>query len=198
MAKRVDPDARKRVIAEKAMKLFSQVGYDNVTLMMIAYEAKIARTVLYRHFRSKREVLDAAIRGNTRYIMAEVDRIRSGRGSVAERLARIGERVIGVLFEKRDFLVAIFDFVLSMSREGEDMGARVLAFTPGIRSAFRELLERGIAEGEFAASAEIGDVADGLFSQFESTALRIVLGIESAPDAACRRFRESVKALSGG
>ena len=48
------------------MKLFSQVGYDNVTLIMIASSAGVARTVLYRYFRSKREVLDAAILATTR------------------------------------------------------------------------------------------------------------------------------------
>ena len=48
MAKKVDHEQRKREIAEKAIRLFSQVGYDNVSLIMIAAAAGISRTVLYR------------------------------------------------------------------------------------------------------------------------------------------------------
>ena len=52
MSARIDHEARRLEIAYKAMKLFSQVGYDNVTLIMIASSAGVARTVLYRYFRS--------------------------------------------------------------------------------------------------------------------------------------------------
>ena len=48
MAKKVDHEQRKWEIAEKAIRLFSQVGYDNVSLIMIAAAAGVSRTVLYR------------------------------------------------------------------------------------------------------------------------------------------------------
>ena len=41
MAKKVDHEQRKREIAEKAIRLFSQVGYDNVSLIMIAAAAGV-------------------------------------------------------------------------------------------------------------------------------------------------------------
>lgn len=195
MARRVDPVARRRAIAAQAMKLFSQVGYDAVTLSLIASEAQLARTVLYRHFRSKREVLDEAIRGDTRFIMDSCRQIADGTGRAEERLAAIGVRVIDALFEKRDDLVSIFDFVLAMARAGEDMGQKVVEFTVNLRRVIRELLECGRREGSFEPSLNVESTAESLFSQFESTALRIVLGIENDPSAAASRFRASVAAL---
>ena len=50
MANNVYHEQRKLEIAEKAIRLFSQVGYDYVSLIMIAGAAGISRTVLYRHF----------------------------------------------------------------------------------------------------------------------------------------------------
>ncbi len=52
------------------MHLFSEFGYENVSLIRIADEAGIARTIIYRYFRSKREVMDAAIL----FVTSEVER----------------------------------------------------------------------------------------------------------------------------
>ena len=116
MSARIDHESRRLEIAYKAMKLFSQVGYDNVTLIMIASSAGVARTVLYRYFRSKREVLDAAILATTRQIMQECSREIAKRGKAADRLSMVCFHVADVLFDKKEFMSAIFDFVLSMVR----------------------------------------------------------------------------------
>ena len=103
MSARIDHESRRLEIAYKAMKLFSQVGYDNVTLIMIASSAGVARTVLYRYFRSKREVLDAAILATTRQIMQECSREIAKRGKAADRLSMVCFHVADVLFEKKEF-----------------------------------------------------------------------------------------------
>ena len=143
------------------MKLFSQVGYDNVSLIMIASSAGVARTVLYRYFRSKREVLDAAILAATRQIMGECKKEIARRGKVSDRL------VADVLFEKKEFLAAIFDFVLSMVRSGEDMGERIHRFTGGIKAVFRELLTEGVVKGEFKPEIDPERAAEGFYSLLE-------------------------------
>ena len=102
MSARIDHESRRLEIAYKAMKLFSQVGYDNVTLIMIASSAGVARTVLYRYFRSKREVLDAAILATTRQIMQECSREIAKRGKAADRLSMVCFHVADVLFDKKE------------------------------------------------------------------------------------------------
>ena len=175
MSARIDHESRRLEIAYKAMKLFSQVGYDNVTLIMIASSAGVARTVLYRYFRSKREVLDAAILATTRQIMQECSR---------------------VLFDKKEFMSAIFDFVLSMVRSGEDMGARITRFTGGIKSVFVKLVTEGVMKGEFLPEVNPERTAEGLYAILESCVLRIVLGTETSSANVKVRVSDMIRSIS--
>jgi AcrR family transcriptional regulator len=196
MPARVDHENRRLEIASKAMKLFSQVGYDNVSLLMVASAAGVARTVLYRYFRSKREVFDAAILAATRRIMGDCRKVMASRGSVSDRLSMVCFRVTDMLFEERDFLAAIFDFVMSMVRKGEDMRGRITQFTFGIKDAFRAMVTEGVMKGEFSAQADPERVTEGLFCILESSVLRIVLGTESSSANIKVHFADMVKALS--
>ncbi len=178
------------------MKLFSQVGYDNVSLLMIASSAGVARTVLYRYFHSKREVLDAAILAATRQVMAECRKEAAKRGKASEKLAMVCYHVADVLFEKREFLSAIFDFVLSMVRSGEDMRERIHRFTGGIITVFVQLLTEGVMKGEFASDLDPERTAETLYMLFESCVLRIVLGSENSSANFKVRLADAIRALS--
>lgn len=178
------------------MKLFSQVGYDNVTLLMIASSAGVARTVLYRYFRSKREVLDAAILAATRQIMKDCKAEIAKRGKAADRLAMVCYHVADVLFEKKEFLSAIFDFVLSMVRSGEDMSARISRFTGGIKSVFAQLVTEGVMKGEFGPEIDPERASEGFYSILESCVLRIILGTESSSANIKVRVYDMIRSIS--
>ena len=139
MAKKVDHEQRKREIAEKAIRLFSQVGYDNVSLIMIAAAAGISRTILYRYFCSKREVMDAAIVTVTEVIEKRCTKIMASRIRNTEKLEGICHTVVDVMFRNKEFLVAVFDFVVGMARSGAEMGPNIARFTSGTRNALKRI-----------------------------------------------------------
>jgi len=196
MATRVDPEARKREIAMKAMGLFSKVGFDNVSLQMVAGAAGVARTVIYRHFRNKREVLDEAIHEATRYIMVECGKLLEGPGMTAQKLQSVCHRTAEILFGNKDFLVAVYDFVVAEVRVGTDMTGRVKQFTTGIRNLFVSLLEKGKSDGEFRETVDPLRTADILYSFLEVCTMRIILGTERTPAEAKRRFTALVESLA--
>ena len=193
---RVDHAARRLEIVMRAMKLFSQFGYDNVTFLMIAEACGLARTVIYRDFRSKREVLDAAIRANADIIMQGCAAVVATDLDLGEKLKRIGAQVTDYLFGKREFLTVLYDFVLAMNRAGEDMGAKVFAFTQTIRRTLRDLIEAGIKAGVFPKGTDSNQVTEIFVAELESTTLRIVLGMERSSQAATRRFARLVDAFT--
>ena len=195
MAKKVDHKHRKREIAEKAIRLFSQVGYDNVSLIMIAAATGISRTVLYRYFCSKREVMDAAIVTVTEGIEKRCTKIMSSRLRNVEKLEGVCHTVADVMFKNKEFLVAVFDFVVGMARTGVDMDSNVSHFTSGTRSAIRRLIEHAIAKGEVPRSLVVDRISDAIYAQFESCAMRIVIGTEHDAKAAKVRFSDIVRAL---
>jgi len=179
----------------KAMGLFSKVGYDNVSLLMVAGAAGVARTVIYRHFRNKRDVLDEAIHEATRYIMVESEAIMAGRGKLAIRLEKVCHRVAEILFSNKDFLIAVYDFVVAEVRVGNDMTGRVKQFTTGIRELFVNVLTEGRRDGSFARRIDPIGTADILYSFLEVCTMRIILGTELTPEAAKRRFSTVLAAL---
>lgn len=195
MAKRVDVRARRAHIAAQALGLFAAIGYEKASFSRIADEAGVARTVLYRHFRNKREILDEAIRAHTAVVAEHCALAMTRGGTVAKRLEWVLFKVTDILFARKDCLRAIFDFVLAMARAGEDMGARILEFTPDIRRTLRALVEEGKACGEFAAWIDPDDATEGFYSQFELISLRIVLGSETSSKVAKKRFSGLIRAM---
>jgi len=196
MARKVDHEQRKREIAEKAIRLFSQVGYDNVSLIMIAAATGISRTVLYRYFCSKREVMDAAIVAVTNVIEQRCTRIMVLRAKNTEKLEGICHTVVDVMFENKDFLVAVFDFVVGMARSGADMDSSIRRFTAGTRNALKMLIEHAVEKKEIPGSLHVERISDALYAQFESCAMRIVIGTEADSKAAKVRFSDVIRAIS--
>ncbi|MGN0834086.1 MAG: TetR/AcrR family transcriptional regulator [Kiritimatiellia bacterium] len=196
MARKVDHEQRKREIAEKAIRLFSQVGYDNVSLIMIAAASGVSRTVLYRYFCSKREVMDAAIVTASDVIARRCTKIMTARGKSMEKLEGVCHAVADVMFEHKEFLVAVFDFVVGMVRSGANMDSNIMRFTAGTRTAIRRLVGHALERGEIPPTLAADRIADTIYAQFESCAMRIVIGTEQDSRAARGRFSDIIRALT--
>ena len=196
MAKKVDHEQRKREIAEKALRLFSQVGYDNVSLIMIAAAAGVSRTVLYRYFCSKREVMDASIQQVVDVIESRCTKIMASRGKASEKLIGVCHAVAEEMFAHREFVIAVFDFVVGMVRAGADMNNRISEYTSGTRNAIKMLVTHGKKAGEFPEILLEERTADAIYAEFESCAMRIVLNTERNANAAKVRFSDIIRAIA--
>ena len=196
MARKVDHEQRKQEIARKALRLFSQVGYDNVSLIMIAAAAGISRTVLYRYFCSKREVMDAAILEVTGRIEQRTREVLKGSCSTPEKLEKVCHAVVEEMFAHREFVIAVFDFVVGMVRSGADMNAGIREYTAGTRDAIKLLIAHGKRDGEFPAILIDDRTTDALYAEFESCAMRIVLNTERTTQAAKQRFSDVIRAIT--
>ena len=196
MARKVDHEQRKKEIAAKALRLFSQVGYDNVSLIMIAAAAGVSRTVLYRYFCSKREVLDASIQQVVDIIEGRCTKIMASRASASEKLIGICHAVADEMFAHREFVIAVFDFVVGMVRTGADMSAGIAEYTYGTRNAIKLLVSHGKKAGEFPEILLEDRTSDAISAEFESCAMRIVLNTERNAEAAKVRFSDIIHAIS--
>lgn len=196
MARKVDHEQRKKEIAAKALRLFSQVGYDNVSLIMIAAAAGVSRTVLYRYFCSKREVLDASIQQVVDIIEGRCTKIMASRASASEKLIGICHAVADEMFAHREFVIAVFDFVVGMVRTGADMSAGIAEYTYGTRNAIKLLISHGKKAGEFPEILLEDRTSDAIYAEFESCAMRIVLNTERNAEAAKVRFSDIIHAIS--
>ena len=104
--------------------------------------------------------------------------------------------VSDALYGKKEFFAAIYEFVFSMVRAGEDMTERIAKFTSGFKVVLRNLVAEGVAGGELRASVNPDDAAEALYALMESVALRVMLGTERDSARAKRRVRTMLRALA--
>lgn len=195
MAVEVDHKERRRLVVARAMRLFATMGYSKVSFLMISESTGIARTALYRYFKTKREIFDEAIRGITSGIKDELEKVKANGQPVAKRLEQACAIVIDEFYGKKEFFSAIYEFVFSMVRAGEDMTDRIASFTMGFEVSLRELIAEGVAKGELRSTVVPSDAAEALYALMESVALRVMLGVEKDSSRAKHRFSGMIGAL---
>jgi AcrR family transcriptional regulator len=196
MAKAFNHDVRKRMVVMKAMHLFAQMGYQRVSFLTISEETGIARTALYRYFKTKRELFDEAILEITGGIMTELRDIMTRQQPIPKRIKLVCNHVVDVISGKRDFFLAIFDFVFSMVRTGEDMSGRISLFTDGLKLVFRKLVSEGVRDGTISSATNPIAMSDTLFAMMESVAFRVLLNVEKDTETAKQRFNGLIEAIA--
>ena len=188
-------EERRRIVASRALRLFARMGFSKVSFQDISKATGVPRTALYRCYRTKREIFDDAIGRALAELRMIVNEVLAEQAPAAERLGKVCGIVVDRLFDQRDFLSAIFNFVSSMVTAGEDMSPRIEGFTGGLRRAFRKLLAAGIEDGSFRSTVDPEASAEMLFALMEAAAFNILLNLEKDSRRARRRFREAIAAI---
>lgn len=191
----VNHSERRKIIVASAMRLFASMGFAKVSFLDISKSTGIARTALYRYFKTKREIFDAAIHSITSGLKAELGRIAEDPQPVSVRLEKSCGIVIDTMYGKKDFFTAIYEFVFAMVRSGHDMAKRIEEFTGGFKVALARLVREGIASGELRGNVDPEAATETLYALMESVALRVMLGVEKDSTRAKRRFAAVVAGL---
>ena len=191
----IDHRARKQEVIAQAIRLFARLGYRDVSFRELSEECGVARTVLYRYFRDKRQIFASAISLMLARIVQKHAEIVHSKLSAAVRLRQICTVVTATLFDIRDFLCVIIDFVMSQRREGRDMSRRIMRFTIGLKRIMHTLLTWGIHHGEFVSDVKPDVVTDILYAQFESAVLRLAVSGDAVQTDVLDRIDEILKRL---
>ena len=195
MATGVNHSERRQMVVAKALGLFAKMGYAKVSFLTISEATGIARTALYRYFKTKREIFDEAIYSVTSELVRELGAICCKDISVARRIEQSCIIVMEAIYGNKEFFYAICDFVFSMVRTGEDMTSRIEMFTGGFRVVLQRLVAEGVKTGELKSNVEPDAAAEALFALMESFAFRVLLGVENDVREARKRFRSTIQAL---
>ena len=189
-------EARRRLVAARALGLFARLGFGKVSFRDISRATGVPRTAIYRYFHTKREIFDAAIGGVLADLRESINATLAERRPATARLSKVCSLVVDGLFENRDFLGAIFNFVFAMVTTGEDMSRRVYGFTGGLKRAFRRLVSDGLADGSMRGNVDPEINAELLFALMESVAFNILLNLEKDARASKSMFKAAITAIS--
>jgi len=152
---RWEPNAPER-LAQAALELFAERGYENTTVLDIAQRAGLAKSTFFRHFQDKREVLfrEDALTGPLLAAIAASPAGAAPLEALARGLDALGLHVLKP--ERRDMAIrrrAVIDANLDL-REREAL--KGVSLTAAI---VRALEDRGASDLAATVAAELGALA---------------------------------------
>ncbi|MFH8737010.1 MULTISPECIES: TetR/AcrR family transcriptional regulator [unclassified Streptomyces] len=163
------PSDRRSAIRQAALQLFAAQGYRSTTMTDIGAAVGIRGPSLYKHVASKHELLVEIMIGTMEQLIADNTAAVAGVDDAHEQLRRSVEAHIR--YHARHRLEAFVGNREIGSLEQPDQD-RVLSRRSAYERRFRELIERGAAEGVFhvqsarIASYSILDMGIGVSSWF--------------------------------
>ncbi|MFA6817246.1 MAG: TetR/AcrR family transcriptional regulator [Lentisphaeria bacterium] len=195
----VDHESRKHEIALKALKLFSERGYQVVTYRHIAERCGLSRTLLYKYFKNKREIFDSAIMLIVYDIAVKFRKtVENNPGlSASEKLDLVLGDAARRVVEHPQLLQVIAEYLIRQRRQGEDVARKVKRHTVALRRTIKQLIREGVASGEFLRAVNCNQLSDLLYSILEAAGLRISITDSADLDEIRASYRLVIAAMRG-
>ena len=172
----VEHDKRRHEILEKALDVFIEEGFEDVTFQKISDKCDITRTTLYTYFRNKSDIFNYSIKQFMQILENEISEIRKKKAlSHSGKLTGVMTVIIDRLEENSRLLSVVVDYLLNSTKGGFDPSSRVRRRTVRLRHILTTMLIEGIKAGEFAPSINVKEANELLYSFLESAVLRMVV-----------------------
>ena len=180
----VEHEKRRHEILEKALDVFMDEGFENVTFQKIADRSGITRTTLYIYFKNKREIFTFSIRQFLQILEDDIAKVRKEKSLPhAEKLMRVMTVIIERLEENRRLLSVVLNYVVYASKSNDyDADYRVRRRTVRLRHILASMLIEGIKAGEYNKTINVKKANELLYSLLEAAAFRLVVLRRSAVD----------------
>ena len=175
MAVVVEHEKRRADILEKALAVFAEEGYADVTYQKIADRCGITRTTLYHYFKDKREIFILTIRQFMDRVEKDLHEImKRNFTSYAKQLKAVILFIVGICSEHRKLLTVILTYLLQLRKTGADPEERIRRRTLRWRHLFSRILIDGQKNGEFPG-VSIKDANNLFYSLLESAVFHIAV-----------------------
>ena len=126
MAIVVEHDKRRHEILEKALDVFVDEGYEDVTFQKIADRCGITRTTLYIYFKNKREIFLWSIKQLTGSIEEKLKAIIGDQElSCQDALRKILMQIVDECENNSRLFTVLLSYLLNLQKTGGDPAERV-------------------------------------------------------------------------
>lgn len=180
MATIVEHEKRKHEILQKALDVFMEEGYEDVTFQKIADRCGITRTTLYIYFKNKREIFIWSIKQLTAGIEVKLmEFIQNKELNASDCLRKMMFLVLDECRENHKLFNVLLSYLLTLQKSGINPAERVRRRVIRLRHLISLLIIRGNNSNEFN-NVNIKDSNELLYGLIESAIFRIaVLGQSS-------------------
>jgi AcrR family transcriptional regulator len=171
----VEHEKRRREILEKALDVFVDEGFEDVTFQKIADRSGITRTTLYIYFKNKKEIFNYSIKQFLQELENEITGIKNSEGlSHKDQLITIMSVIIDRLEQNQRLLNVVLNSLLYITKGDNTPDYRVRRRTMRLRHILNSLIIEGIHAKEFA-SVNIKEANEALYGFIEAAIFRLVI-----------------------
>ena len=183
MAAVVEHEARRRMILDKALALFIDEGYEDVTFQKIADRCGITRTTLYIYFSNKRDIFMYSIKQLGETLEDALNSIIDNESlSMADRLKGVMMSVYNCCLEHRQLFSVLLMYLLQIQKTGVDTEEKVRRRTLSLRHLLSTILIEGIEKEEFK-KVDVKATNEVFYGLIESLIYRLaILNQTDLPD----------------
>ena len=174
MAIVVEHEKRKKEILEKALKIFVEEGYEDVTFQKIADRCNITRTTLYIYFKNKREIFLWSIKQLTEALEKDLVAIVKDESLSSEKCLRtVLEKITDELCKNKELFYVLLTYLLELrKKQTENVAERVQRRVIRLRHLLTAIIVRGQKSGEFR-DIPVKSINEMFYSLLESAIFRI-------------------------
>lgn len=175
MATIVEHDKRRQEILQRALDVFIDEGYEDVTFQKIADRCGITRTTLYIYFKNKREIFLWSIKQLTETLEVQLlEVVKDTSLSSEAALKKIFRIIIDVCQENPKLFTVLLSYLIQLQKSGGDPEERVRRRVIKIRHIICIVLIRGMKSGE-VKKVNLKATTEMLYSVFESAIFKIAV-----------------------
>ncbi len=174
MPKIVDKEERMNTILRNAMEVFSEVGYKESNLTLIAEKCGLSRPTVYQYFKDKKDIYYYAVKKVTSDMFARYSHYAFDEGEEDE-LERL-DMIITDLFEKaknnESALSNLVEFILSEKRSGVDVYSTIKARTAKLRILIKRLVLQGVHRGTIK-ECDVDKVGEEIYNLIQAECFQV-------------------------
>jgi AcrR family transcriptional regulator len=161
MQLRKDTLVRQKEIVLAARKLIVKYGSENVTIKKMAHEIGVTEGAIYRHFKSKKDILSFLIDDIEETLLGDIEKNYSGEVESVESLAKIMTEHITSIEQRRGVTFQVIAEIISFG--DEKLNKKVYDVINNYITHIKDILFEGIKSGIIRSDIDIDAVAKLFF-----------------------------------
>ncbi|MDR0312986.1 MAG: TetR/AcrR family transcriptional regulator [Treponema sp.] len=171
----VEHEKRRREILEKALDVFMDEGFEDVTFQKIADRSGITRTTLYIYFKNKKEIFNYSFKQFLQELENDITGIKGVKGlSYKDQLINVMSVIINRLEQNQRLLNVVLNSFSYITKGDNTPDYRMRRRTVRLRHILNSLIIEGIRAKEFV-SVNIKEANEALYGFIEAAIFRLAI-----------------------
>lgn len=162
MQTRKDTLVRQKEIVLAARKLIVKYGSENVTVRKIANEIGVTEGAIYKHFKSKRDILSLLIDDIENTLISDIDRSYTGEINKLQVLENIVIEHVSAIEQRKGVTFQVIAEIISLG--DKKLNKKVFLVIQKYIGSIKAILEEGVKAGVIRSDIDLSASALMFFS----------------------------------